>query len=87
MKSIISLLLFTKQALSGSGGHEWNYDIVSSWSHDYPMCATNDQSPIDITTSEAVVDDSVCGAYFEWDVDYTKQTFKIKNNGHSIGLV
>eukprot|EP01084_Bolivina_argentea_P023036 42877_1 len=82
MKSIIALLLCAKQAF-GSG---WSYDSISDWSHDYPMCATTDQSPIDIQSSEAVIDPSVCTAKLEWDIDFTKQTFKIGNNGHSITL-
>eukprot|EP01084_Bolivina_argentea_P096058 172695_1 len=82
MKSIVALLLLTKQTLSSS----WSYDHMSSWSDDYPMCATSDQSPIDIQSLEAVVDPSVCTANFEWDIDFSKQTFKVTNNGHSIAL-
>ncbi len=85
MKSIVSLLLFAKQTL-GSGG-SWDYDHMTEWSNEYSMCAALDESPIDIQPLEAVIDPSICTAELDWEVDYTKQHFLVKNNGHSITLV
>eukprot|EP00484_Ammonia_sp_Unknown_P003575 CAMPEP_0197056462 /NCGR_PEP_ID=MMETSP1384-20130603/85008_1 /TAXON_ID=29189 /ORGANISM="Ammonia sp." /LENGTH=383 /DNA_ID=CAMNT_0042490465 /DNA_START=93 /DNA_END=1241 /DNA_ORIENTATION=+ len=85
MKSaIVSLLLFSKQTL-GSGS-SWDYHTPAHWADTYTMCDNEDESPIDIITEDCVHDESVCTADFEWDIDLTHTTFKIKNNGHSIGL-
>lgn len=84
MKSIISLLLLSKQAFSSGGG--WDYDHMADWHHDYSMCAANDQSPINILTDEVVYDSSVCGSTFNWTIDWSIHSFKIVNNGHTMVL-
>jgi len=70
----------------GAGG-AWDYEHMSHWGDDYPMCYTPDQSPIDINTDSVVYDDEVCSNEFEWDLDTSVETFKVANNGHSIVLV
>lgn len=50
------------------------------------MCNQPDQSPIDIKTVTATKDRSVCTEEFDWEVDFTKQSFKLANNGHSLTL-
>lgn len=84
MKSTIAtLLLLSKDTLASTG---WGYDDMAAWSDDYSMCDNEDESPIDIITDDAIYNDDICSAQFDWDVDYTQQTFKISNNGHSIVL-
>lgn len=84
MKSaILSLFLFGY----GVTASTWNYDDMSSWTNSYSMCNQPDQSPIDINTFSATKDTSVCTAQFDWDVDYSKTTFKVGNNGHSLYFV
>jgi len=56
------------------------------WASSYSMCNQPDQSPIDINTFTATTDTSVCTKDFNWDVDYTKTTFKLANNGHSLAI-
>eukprot|EP01083_Nonionella_stella_P150367 478933_1 len=64
----------------------WDYQHQSEWSNDYEMCGTQDQSPIDIKIAQSVLDPNVCNATFEWEIDFTKQTFVVANNGHSLNL-
>lgn len=68
------------------GSSTWNYDDMGSWKDSYSMCNQPDQSPIDIVTFSATKDRSVCTETFDWDVDYTKTSFKLANNGHSLVL-
>merc|ERR1719229_1879 len=35
---------------------------------------------------EAVYDDEICNAFFDWDIEYDITDFKVTNNGHSIVL-
>jgi len=98
MKSaLLSLLLFGYGESCGDdeplylhrrrlAGSTWNYDDMSSWKTSYSMCDQPDQSPIDINTFSATRDSSVCSAQFDWDVDYSQNTFKVGNNGHSLYL-
>eukprot|EP01083_Nonionella_stella_P026319 72377_1 len=83
MKAAVASLLFLSEYSMGSS---WTYDDMSHWSDEYPMCGIQNGSPIDIKPYEAVFNPQICDSTFEWDVDYTKQTFKISNNGHSIAL-
>jgi carbonic anhydrase len=86
MKSTICSLLFLSQQALSSGG-AWTYDHMAEWETEVnTMCGAQDESPIDILTSDVVYDEDVCTAPFEWNVDFTKQTFQVKNNGHSIAL-
>jgi len=64
----------------------WDYVDMSSWSNTYSMCNQPDQSPIDIQTFSATTDRSVCTEEFDWEVDFTKTTFKLANNGHSLSI-
>jgi carbonic anhydrase len=50
------------------------------------MCGTNDQSPINIIPEDVVYDSTVCSPKLNWTVNWNQHTFKIGNNGHSIGL-
>jgi carbonic anhydrase len=84
MKAVLSLLLAIPSAMSRRSA--WDYETEATWSHHFNMCGTNDQSPINVDTSNLIYDSSVCGPTLNWTVDWTQHTFKIGNNGHSIAL-
>jgi len=87
--TVITLFLLIKYASSEGG--KWDYDNAGNWGEDWPMCNdAPDESPINIDTfvpGEIITDQQICTETFEWDVDFTKQTFKIKNNGYSFNLI
>ncbi len=81
--TLISLLCLTRQSyLSG-----WNYHEMTHWSDEYTMCDNEDESPINIVSLDAVYDDEICNAFFDWDIEYEYTDFKVTNNGHAIVLV
>jgi len=87
MKSFAFCCLIASQFDSAiSSGSDWDYHHMDHWVDSYPMCGSNDQSPIDIQTANAVNDDEICDKYFEWDLNYNHSTFLIMNNGHSVVL-
>lgn len=70
-------------------GTEWGYkgDVgsPSKWYHDYPVCDEKRQSPIDIVTDKATVDDDIRSLKFHgYDENLTGGT--ITNNGHTVVL-
>lgn len=68
--------------------HEhWDYNHIDKWAKDYPDCANVDESPINVETESAIIDEEICVAEFVWDIDYEHHTFKIVNNGHSLQAV
>eukprot|EP01083_Nonionella_stella_P220715 789365_1 len=83
MKAAVASLLFLSE---NSMGSSWTYDDMSHWSDEYPMCGIQNGSTIDIKPYEAVFNHQICDSTFVLEVDYTKQTFKISNKGHSIAL-
>eukprot|EP01083_Nonionella_stella_P051566 136937_1 len=85
MKASIAAILLVYRTASQMA--HWDYQHQSEWSNDYEMCETQDQSPIDIKIAQSVLDPNVCNATFEWEIDFTKQTFAITNNGYSLVLV
>lgn len=83
MKSaVLSLLVGGKFASAASS--TWDYDHQDEWQDTYSMCNNNDQSPIDIVTSEVVID-STC-IDFDWNMNYSHSTFRMLNNGHALVL-
>jgi carbonic anhydrase len=78
--NIIFLLTIIHQSIASG----WNYgqEGPDVWSDDYPACAGNAQSPINIRTA--------CTAYklfspFKFSAAYSAtHNFKFINNGHSI---
>eukprot|EP01083_Nonionella_stella_P302115 1040359_1 len=84
MKASIAAILLVYRTASQMA--HWDYQHQSEWSNDYEMCGTQDQSPIDIKIAQSVLDPNVCNATFEWEIDFTKQTFVVANNGHSLNL-
>ena len=83
MKSSIlsSVIVLSQHALA------WDYHDMDHWSDDYPMCGTNDQSPINIDPKSVTYDESICTAEFHWDFKMPMvEVFKVKNTGHSISL-
>eukprot|EP01083_Nonionella_stella_P081076 223151_1 len=83
MKSVASLLFLTQQSALAS---LWDYSHMTYWPDLYSMCNEDDESPIDIDSAHAIYDSSVCTSAFNWTIDHTKQTFKVTNNGHALGL-
>jgi len=59
---------------------------MTHWGEVYSMCNAQDESPINIQTLQTIngPHNSICNPFFNWTVDFTKQTFKITNNGHSV---
>ena len=87
MKSaVLCLLLGGKYASAGSSG-DWDYDHQDEWEDTYSMCNNNDQSPIDIDTSNVINDDTICTKDFDWDLNYAHSTFRVENNGYALKLV
>lgn len=86
MKSAILSLLLGSKYVSASSDGSWDYDHQDEWEDSYSMCNNNDQSPIDIHSSDVVNDDDVCTKNFEWDLDYNHTTFRMANNGHALYL-
>jgi len=71
----------------GQSDNNGAYHLGSTWAASgHSMCNQPDQSPIDIKTFTATNDPSVCTKDFNWDVDYSKTTFKLANNGHSLSI-
>jgi len=68
-------------------GTEWAYHEMSLWSVEYPDCGKDDESPINVQTNDVIVDDAVCSATFDWQIDFTQTSFAVTNNGHSLQLV
>eukprot|EP01084_Bolivina_argentea_P241941 406015_1 len=64
----------------------WDYDHMGSWGTDNPFCGGVDESPINIDTTSVITNDKRCTLPFNWNLDFTKTQFKIKNNGHSVSL-
>jgi len=86
MKSaVLCLLLGGKYASAGSSG-SWDYDHQDEWEDTYSMCNNNDQSPIDIDTSNVINDDTICTKDFDWDLNYAHSTFRVENNGYALKL-
>lgn len=86
MKSaVLCLLLGGKYASAGSSG-DYDYDHQDEWADSYSMCDNNDQSPIDIDTSNVVNDDDICTKDFAWDLNYNHSSFLVVNTGFSLKL-
>lgn len=83
MKPAVLSLLLAGSRVQSAG---WTYPEQEQWGETFEMCDTNDQSPIDIRTDEAINDDYVCTKNFEWNVNYNHTTFRLANNGHSLVL-
>ena len=81
---IIALLTIIEASMAST---HWDYDNIHKWSQHYPMCASDDESPINIDPADSVSDGTICTSTFDWQIDHTKQKFKIVNNGHTIVLV
>jgi carbonic anhydrase len=88
---VISLLLTLATLPKQINSQErppWNYDPTSPygpehWHEFYPKCGGQSQSPIDVVTSTAVLDDSLTDFdYVNYDV--TSGTFLLWNTGHAI---
>ena len=62
-----------------------DYDYMTAWGN--AMCANQDKSPINIDTLTAIKDNTICAPQFELNIDSTKQTFRISNNGYTLSLV
>eukprot|EP01083_Nonionella_stella_P090124 251801_1 len=88
MKStLVALLLFAAGYSNSLRSYtHWDYDHMSEWSNEHSMCDSPNESPINIQPSKTTMNHKICDATFEWNIDYTKQTFKITNNGHTISL-
>eukprot|EP01084_Bolivina_argentea_P059808 109262_1 len=80
----ISILFLTTQSLSTI--NNWDYDHMSEWSDSFPMCDNQDQSPIDINSSQVIHNDKICNAFFDWDIQYDITNFQLTNTGHSVIL-
>ena len=63
----------------------WGYKDVKNWKDAYPDCGADDESPINIITSQTHQQE--CVAQFDWNIDYDQHTFKVINNAHSLQLV
>jgi carbonic anhydrase len=84
MKSaVLSLLLASGSRVHSAG---WTYAGQDDWGEAYSMCDSNDQSPIDIQTDDAINDDLVCTKNLEWNVNYNHTMFRLANNGHALVL-
>eukprot|EP01084_Bolivina_argentea_P076052 137803_1 len=85
---MITLTIFVsfliKQTLSTE--IDWDYEHMSQWSDSFSMCDNQQQSPIDIKSSQVINDDKVCNSFFDWDIQYDITTFQLTNNEHSIIL-
>ena len=85
---MLSFLLFDSLIITQSSEVvHWGYDHPELWGLVYPMCNAPDESPINIDTSTADIDENVCTSEFVWSIDYNHTLFKATNNGHSIAVV
>ena len=67
--------------------HEhWDYQDTGNWIKSYPDCGAQDESPINIVTETAVIDEDECVAQFDWNIE-DHHMFRVINNGHSLQLV
>eukprot|EP01084_Bolivina_argentea_P059806 109259_1 len=80
--ALISLLYLTRQSYSSG----WNYHDMSHWSDEHTMCDNADEPPINIVSLDAVYDDEICNAFFDWDIEYEYTDFAVTNNGHAVVL-
>lgn len=79
--------VFASFLASVSQGAGFNYaQLGADWGDSAPMCARNDNSPIDIRTNTAIYDDTICDGTLNWNVDWSVHDWSITNNGHSIGV-
>merc|ERR550532_2579982 len=83
MKSIATILsVISTQCLSTYT--DLDYDYMTEWGN--AMCANQHKSPININTLTATKDNTICAPQFDINIDSTKQTFRISNNGYTLSL-
>ncbi len=85
--SFTPLLLTLLTKYTSSETTNWDYDHMDTWKDTDPFCGVVDESPINIDTKSTETNDKRCILPFDWDIDFTVNQFRIKNNGHSVSLV
>jgi len=64
-------------------GAPWHYGKTDHWKEDYPHCAGDAQSPIDIRTSTVKTSSDLKGLQFTCDNGNGKVSGDLSNNGHA----
>ncbi|CAK8674721.1 unnamed protein product [Clavelina lepadiformis] len=64
-------------------GATWSYDDIPSWATNYPACAGDQQSPINIVSDDAVVDADL-GNFKHALFDGPPQSMLVKNTGYTL---
>ncbi|XP_075267817.1 carbonic anhydrase 9 [Opisthocomus hoazin] len=67
----------------GTGHGHWTYDDTDQWGVDYPDCAGNMQSPIDIDTTKTVFSPHLRPIQLSGYSLPASQKLKLSNNGHT----